>query len=323
MKKANILITGVSSSNALSFIKGLRNQREVQVSITGTDIYQRSLSAGASFVDFFSRVPLAGDKNYIPAIINICKKNKIDIIVPIIDEEFIFISCARKKFQEIGARVMLPEHSQLLLCRDKYKTYLFLKEHGIPTPATSLNFSATKRYPVLAKPRFGRGSKDIRTIYSKEDINGLRLRSFIFQEIVKGQEYSIDTLSDLNGRVVAVVPRLRLEIRNGTSYKAKTVKSRMLEEMCAFICTKLGLKGPACIQCMVTPKGAPYFFEINPRIGSAVALTIRAGINIPLLAVKNILGMKLDNLVGEFQEDVIMLRYWDEVFNKEPAYGNF
>ncbi len=317
--KANILITAISSSNAISFIKGLRSQSEIKLRIAGTDISKKVFSAGAQFVDKFFEVPPASEAHYVSALLEICRKNNIDILVPIIDEEFLPISKNRKRFEAANTRVMLPAHEHLLQCHDKYKTYLFFKEHNIPTPSTSLTPPGPKGCPVLAKPRFGRGSRDISTIRNIDDLRRLEGRNHIFQKIIRGEEYTIDTLSDTEGRAIAAVPRLRLEIRNGISYRAKTVKNKRIEDTSVSICEMLKLTGPACIQCIMAPTGRPYFFEINPRIGSAVVLTIRAGINIPFLAVKNILGMRIPRLIGKFQENVVMLRYWEEIYTKDNA----
>lgn len=314
MIRVNILITGIGSSNSLSFVKGLRKQDEIDVNIIGTDIYEREFSAGAQFVDKFYKVPCADDPIFIQSLLKICKENNIHIVVPVIDEEFIPISQARDDFEQIKSRVMLPDHEQVLVCYDKFRTYLFFSSKGFPTPKTWTEIPATPKYPILMKPRVGRGSKGIKIIQEARDIDTYhRPGEYIYQEVIGGKEFTIDTLSNMDGKILAVVPRNRLEIKDGVSYKSVTIKNKVIEEMCANICETLRLKGPANLQCILTDDGTPYFIEINSRIGSAVVLTIHAGVNIPLLAVKNILGMKID-MIGRFKENVVMLRYWDEVF---------
>jgi carbamoyl-phosphate synthase large subunit len=285
----------------------------MDINIIGTDIYEREFSVGGKFADKFFRIPPACNPDFIPSLLKICKENNVHVIVPIIDEEFVPISQSRGDFE--GVRVMLPEHEQILVCQDKYKTYQFFRNNNIRTPDTWLNIPDSPIYPILMKPRIGRGSKGIKVIHNERELEIYSgSEKHIYQDLIKGEEFTIDTLSDMDGKILAAVPRIRLEIKNGVSYKGRTVKNKIIESACIDICDTLGLKGPACLQCILTDDG-PYFFEINPRIGSAVVLSIHAGINIPFLAVKNILGMKVENMIGRFQENVVMLRYWDEIFN--------
>ena len=76
----NSIITGIGSSNSLSFVKGLRKQDEIDVNIIGTDIYERECSVGAQFVDKFYKVPCADDPTFIQSLLKICKENNIHIV---------------------------------------------------------------------------------------------------------------------------------------------------------------------------------------------------------------------------------------------------
>lgn len=315
MKKTNILITGISSSNSLTFVKSLRKQKEMEFNVSGTDIYEKYLSVGAQFCNRFFKIPRADEQQFIPSLLKICKENSIKVLVPIIDEEFFPVSKSIHEFKKINTLVMLPDAEVVMICENKVKFCEFLKDNGFPTPKLYLSTPPASSLPLVRKPFIGRGSKGVTIVHNKEELNYKpEENGYFYQEYIEGQEFTIDTLSDLNGKVLAAVPRVRLEVREGKSIKAQTVKNRIIEEMSVKICNKLGITGPACLQCILGNDRVPYFFEINPRIGSATILTVQAGINIPFLAVKNLLGMKVDNLIGQFKENVIMLRYLNEFF---------
>lgn len=315
MKKTNILITGISSSNSLTFVKSLRKQKEMEFNVSGTDIYEKYLSVGAQFCNRFFKIPRADEQQFIPTLLKICKENSIKVLVPIIDEEFFPVSKSIHEFKKINTLVMLPDAEVVMICENKVKFCEFLKDNGFPTPKLYLSTPPASSLPLVRKPFIGRGSKGVTIVHNKEELNYKpEENGYFYQEYIEGQEFTIDTLSDLNGKVLAAVPRVRLEVREGKSIKAQTVKNRIIEEMSVQICNKLGITGPACLQCILGNDRVPYFFEINPRIGSATILTVQAGINIPFLAVKNLLGMKVDNLIGQFKENVIMLRYLNEFF---------
>ncbi len=315
MRKTNILITGVSSSNSISFIKSLRKQKEMEFNVFGTDIYEKYLSTGAQFCDRFFKIPRADDEQFIPTLLKICKENSIRVLVPIIDEEFFPISKSIHEFKKIDTLLMLPDAEVLMVCENKVKLCEFLKDNGFSTPKVYLSVASASAFPLVKKPFIGRGSKGVTMIHNKQELNDKSERDkYFLQEYIEGQEYTIDTLSDLNGKVLAAVPRVRLEVRDGKCIKGQTVKNRIIEEMSVQICNRLVITGPACLQCILANDGIPYFFDINPRIGSATILTVQAGINIPFLAVKNLLGMRIDNLIGQFKENIIMLRYLSEFF---------
>lgn len=315
MKKINILITGVSSSNSISFIKSLRKQKEMEFNVFGTDIYEKYLSTGAQFCDRFFKIPRADDEQFIPTLLKICEENSIRVLVPIIDEEFFPISKSIHEFKKINTSVMLPDAQVVVICENKVKLCEFLKDNGFSTPKLYLSTPSASSFPLVKKPFIGRGSKGVTIVHNKEELNYKSEKDkYFLQEYIEGREYTIDTLSNLNGEVLAAVPRVRLEVHDGKSIKAQTVRNRIIEEMSVQICNRLGITGPACLQCILANDGIPYFFDINPRIGSATILTVQAGVNIPFLAVKNLLGMKVDSLIGQFKENIIMLRYLTEFF---------
>ena len=79
------------------------------------------------------------------------------------------------------------------------------------------------------------------------------LEDIIIQEYLVGDEYTIDTLSDLEGRVLSAVPRKRLEVRAGEVSKAVTVKDNRLIELAVRVIEALGIIGPANLQAKIPP----------------------------------------------------------------------
>ena len=73
----------------------------------------------------------------------------------------------------------------------------------------------------------------------------------------------------------------------------------------------LRIKGPANIQCFKNDDEIR-FLEINPRFSGSLPLTIAAGVNTPLLALRLCVGQVLDP-VNDF-DIVKMCRYWEEIF---------
>lgn len=313
------LITGMGSTTAISVAKGLRSQTEKSVRIIGTDTHQRNEIAGSHFCDEFYRVPPANDPSYIPAVLDICKRESIQVMFPVIDAELEVLSPYRNLFKEIGVYIWVSEVNTINLCNDKYQTYLFFKQKNIPTPQTWLPKEVENRkdlpFPLIVKPVKGVSSRDVFRVDNTCELTQAlgKVTEPIIQEYIMGEEFTIDVLADENSRILSIVPRERIEVRAGISYKGRTVRDENLICQSGAIAQALLVKGACNIQCRLRD-GEPVFLEVNPRFSGALPLTIAAGVNIPLLLLKLALGETLDQVYYDFKEGVYMARYFEEVF---------
>ena len=160
----------------------------------------------------------------------------------------------------------------------------------------------------------GVSSKDVFHVNSPDELASAlaRVDEPLVQEMLKGQEYTIDVFCDQSGRALASVPRMRLETRSGISYRGVTIRDEELIEAGLRIAGELGIIGHCNIQCFKDGKAAARFFEVNPRFSGSLPLTIRAGLNSPLLTVMLSLGKTIPTHMLGFQENLMMLRYWEE-----------
>ncbi|RKX92672.1 MAG: hypothetical protein DRP84_09650 [Spirochaetes bacterium] len=316
-----VLITGVGSTTALSVIKGLKKQDVFNVFIVGTDINEEKNIAGSKFCDKFFKVPLAiNEENYIATLADIINSESIDLLIPIVDIELEVIARNRDVIEK-STYLLLSSYDTVMICNDKFRTYDFFNKQGIPTLKTILadDFSKIKNllvhsgmdFPLIAKPRKGVSSRDIYEIQNEEELFLIKkVKDPLLQEKGRGQEYTIDVFCDGENSISAV-PRKRIETRAGISYKGQTEKDEKLISPAKKIAERLNIKGPANIQCFKNGDEVR-FFEINPRFSGSLPLTIAAGVNTPLFALKMAAGEKLEP-VKDFKI-VKMCRYWKEVF---------
>ena len=175
--------------------------------------------------------------------------------------------------------------------------------------------------PILCKPKRGSGSRGIELwetesqIKELDKVENLHYSSdYIFQEYLPGTEYTIDVLCDLEGKVLSVIPRKRLQIKAGISSKGKIIRDKKIEDSCRILCKKLRVKGPVCIQMKEDINGTPKFVEINPRVGGGTYFATLAGVNF----MKIILDMmNNDDIYIEEPKEITVLRYYEEVVVSE------
>ena len=61
-------------------------------------------------------------------------------------------------------------------------------------------------------------------------------------------------------------------------------------------------------------KNKYYFIEINPRYAAGgLMLTVKAGANLPFLALKMMKGISINKKDLIHKEGVMMTRYWEEI----------
>jgi len=323
-RRLKVLITGVGSTTALSVIKGLKKQDIFDTFIVGTDINEKNNIAGSNFCDKFFKVPPAiEEKNYVSTIVDIIKTESIDLLIPIVDIELEVIAQYRDVIEKY-TYLLLSSYDTVMICNDKFRTYDFFKRLRIPTIKTTLidgsidvkNLLARSNmdFPIIVKPRKGVSSRDVYEIHNEEELTYIkRVKDPIVQEKAYGKEYTIDVFCD-GEKLISAVPRRRIEIRDGISYKGQIEKDEKLINYAKKITEKLRIKGPANIQCFKNGDEVK-FFEINPRFSGSLPLTIAAGVNTPLFALKMAVGEELKP-VDDFKI-VKMCRYWEEVFYYE------
>ena len=277
-----------------------------------------------NLADAYRIVPPVNDESYIPTLLGICSRDKIKLLIPLIDTELPILSTSRRLFDDIGVRVCISDSSIIEICADKYKTYKFFQENNIPTPKVMLRQEALSRdiqYPVFIKPRHGSASINVFKVRNENELiffSGY-IPDSVIQQCARGKEYTLDVLADFAGNVVRVVPRERIETRAGESNKGVTVKNDRLIKWGKNITEKLGAIGPLNIQCFMKDEEIS-FSEINPRFGGGLPLSLAAGANYPLLLMKMVLGEEISGNVDDFEDGVVMLRYEDAVFlNKEQV----
>lgn len=259
-------------------------------------------SVGCHLADDFFRVPGKDARDLWERTRELLERHDIDLVIPSLDETLRGWAERKSKFADAGTHVLVSPPDTLRVTQDKWRTYQFFREHQIPTPETSLD----QTYP-LVKPRRGRGGQGVGTPSGKVDMEGK-----ISQELVQGQEYTIDVFCVENGEPIYIVPRKRLKVVDGKSVNGVTVKNDELNEYVRKICDELDFLGPVNIQCFES-KNDVKFIEINPRIGGGMGLSFEATENWIELAVDHFLGGGGVSSKG-VNYGVKMMRYYDEIF---------
>ncbi|MEL6343082.1 MAG: ATP-grasp domain-containing protein [Myxococcota bacterium] len=308
----HVLVTGAGGAAAVSFLRAVQGPG---IRCFAVDI--DPLAAGLYLVEETNRslIPRGDDPAMVGALLALCERHQIDILVPTVDTELAPIAAQREAFEARGVRVMLSGLDALQVCADKWMLMNVAAAY-VPIPETVLldaDFAVDDcELPVIAKPRRGAGGRGVRRIAGREDWAGLpRDGSYIVQRYLPGDEYSVDVLCDAKGTsVLAAVPRARMKVDSGVAVAGRTLHDVTLESTSRMLAAHLGLRYVINIQWKRDPDGVPRLLEINPRFPGTMPLTIAAGVDMPNLALQLIQGQEFSGPLPF--RDVAVVRHWDE-----------
>jgi len=298
-KRYRILTEASGSLTAGYLIKSIRDQGHVCV---GSDIDPHCF--GSVLADEFVVMPRADAPDLWEQIERALVTKNIDIVIPSLDETLLgWSERKRALFESLGVHVILSDATTIAVCQDKWLTHEFFATHRIPSPATSLE----QKYP-LVKPRFGRGAAGVRVTDARVD-----MAEMISQEVLVGTEYTVDVFCDRDSQPVYIVPRRRVNVRDGKSTAGVVEANELIDTWVREICRKLPFVGPVNMQCFILPDGDIRFVEINPRIAGGMALGFAATENWVGLIARNIVGGE-PITPRSVRYGLEMRRYYAEVF---------
>ena len=309
MDKFNVLVPGAGGPAGINTIKSLR-----LVSFKGKIISTDSnyLSAGFFLSDLYYVIPRYDDKFFIDSLLRIIKEQNIKVLMPSSGFDIYGYSDNYNLIRDYGAIPIVSRRKVLEICRDKLLSYQFLSKK-FPFAFTTEYPEKINTFPIIAKPRFGKGSSNIILIENELELEFImrKFENMIFQEYLPGTEYTVDVLSDLTEKPIMAIPRIRIDTKAGISVKGKIVQNSMIESLCKNTAETLGIRGPSCIQLKESNNGELKIIEINPRFGGGTIFTTLAGANFPAMLLE--LVSNNNNLVIPEVTEITVLRYFEEI----------
>ncbi len=314
-----VLITEAGGTVALNIIKCLREDKSIKIVAVNAQEY----AVGLYKADKKYIVPRATDADYFDTLLNICEIEDVDVVFPSFHRLIPIYAKNKDLFEENSIKIIVNDIETFEIASDKFLMYKKLRGF-VPMPKTYRygDLKTQKNmYPLFMKPMRASGSENAQKIKSEEELEHYvalskdSFENFVFQEYLDGTEYTVDMLCDFKGNVLSIVPRVRLEIRAGVSYKGVTIRNRDIERIGKAIAKHFSFNGPICFQAREsTSTNEIKLFEINPRVCGTMVFTKEAGVNMPLLAVKLAMGEEIEEKELEYKEGVVMLRYWEEMY---------
>lgn len=269
--------------------------------------------------DAFYLVPRITHPDYLPMVLDICKKEKIDGVFSLIDPELSLLAREKDKFLEMGTTPIISPYELVETCFDKYRMYELLNEMNIPTGKCYVDkdafYDAKAKgdidYPVFIKPVRGSASLNINKVNSDQEVETLfnLYQDLMIQEFMNGQEYGADVYIDMiSGKCTSIFIKKKIKMRAGETDKSVSVKIPVLFDMIQKFVEKCGFCGMIDID-IFEINGVFYISEVNPRFGGGYPHAYACGVNMPRQVINNLNGAENPSVIGDYQENVCMMKY--------------
>jgi carbamoyl-phosphate synthase large subunit len=334
MGALNVLVLGVGGNVSQSIQKALAHST-LQTRVHAACISREA--AGLYLADRAYISPVAQSSEFIPWVLDVCDRERIGAVLSGSEVVLEALAPAAAEIGErTGARCIVSPPEVLRIGRDKLLTCRWLEAEQLPVPGYAhLEDSRSVEqlielhgFPLIAKPRFGKGSDGIVTLRDREDLEHLlaaeelSLRAIvdritasdvILQQYLGDEhhEYTVGCFCASDGGLRGTVV-MRRTIKGGTTTSAELGRFPEVRAVAEAIASTLGPLGPCNVQLRMD-EGEAVPFEINPRFSGTTALRAQMGFNEVEAALRHfVLGEPAPTLADVGSG--FALRYWNEVY---------
>lgn len=316
-----ILITSIGGMFAHDFIRALRMSKNIF--LLGTDIKK---TTNSYFLDSFELIsdPKKNSDKYIKRLIYLCKKYRINFILPGSDNECIEISRHHKILEKMKVKTSVSEFEILKKIIDKNLLFKHLKSNNIEVGNWSIvnsinelrKISLDMGYPkkkLIIKPRTGSGSKGVIILDSKINkfvyllsdnkrfcgtgsIKAIQdelrkknknLSSYLIMPYYNYKTFDVDCIAQ-KGNMRVCVPRLRTYQNplSPTNEGCKIVNNKKIIHYCKKIIKVLNIDGVCDFDIILKKNQEPQIIDASCRLSGSATASLAIGINIPLTLIK-------------------------------------
>ena len=340
MRDVTVLITACGNVYMPGTAASVRNNGERNIRLIGADMNHDDTIL--QMFDQYYQVPRGDDPGYAAAILEICRKEHVDVVIPIMSVELETLAKNEAMFKEAGVVLSVSSLESLKIANNKLALFEFMRDNGIPVPKFWTVNSVQDvdpaiehiGVPVVFKTNEGSGSRGMRIIDPsksrfdilfhekptsayvtlqdfKETLQEGQMPPMMAMEYLPGNEYTVDMLCD-NGKVLYNMCRRGLNVQTSIILDGIVEDKPEITGLCAMVAEKLKLTGNIGFDVKERADGTPVIMECNPRATAGVSEFTASGVNLLYLNIKRCLGEPLPELTPKY--GVIMKRRYQEMY---------
>jgi len=303
MSRHRLLVLSAGTQVGQNVLRTLAGRRD-GVTLAGTS----SVAHEPALFDFdavYLAPPTAADPEaFEQRLLEIMEKEQTDLVIPCRDDDVVFLASLRDRRPDLAPRLLCGSAATAEVIVDKWHSFEFCREHGLPFAASMIRCSASAQsefvrkhgLPLVAKPRRGYASLDVYMLYKDEQVNAILAREgYIVQQYLgdprriadylhaidaggiplnhtfRSIKHSIQALIAPDGSVTHVIctRNYRNQRRSKWVEPDNDPTSASIGAECARVFSAAGWRGPLNIQCEKSAAGEILIHEFNGRFTGA------------------------------------------------------
>ncbi len=242
--------------------------------VVGTDMREVSSPSWA-----FRLVPGARDPRFPSALLAVAVDEGAALVLPTVTEELPVVARMRRALRERGIALSVSDPPGIDVANDKLLTARALSANGVAVPTT---FSGATRgaavvgtigYPLLSKPRFGRGGRGVKVHRSAADLAHTGPDEIVWQAFLPGEEFDVNLFVERDDHAATVTVLRKVTLKEGLVGNALSVERASRPDVAALAlraALALDLEGPLDVDIRLGHDGAPAVLDVNARVGANV-----------------------------------------------------
>ena len=247
----NVLIT--SASRKVALVRAFQHALAAHGGGRVVAVDTSPLSPALYLADDHELVPRSDAPEFIDAMLALCRRREVRLLVPTRDEELPVFAAARERFAEAGTLVAVASPETVRTCQDKRAFAAFCTANGFSAPRSYEPDEALagSTWPLFVKPRFGKGGAHTERVDNPADLRRAldRVPELLVQAHVSAPELTVDLFADFGGEVLSAVVRERTRVVAGESYVSRTLDAPHVAAVAARVAHALGLVAHNTLQC--------------------------------------------------------------------------
>lgn len=316
MKTALITSTGSVATDI-----ALKSLKRMDFRVIGCNIYPKEWVVESCEVDVFYQAPPVADQDeYLEFIKNLCAKEKIDYILPMIDYEIDLFNVNREWFEKHNVMLCISPKDSLDIIRNKKKLADFAAKkcpmtHTIPTMMLRDVQKLQWEFPVVCKPYNGRSSQGLKYIYTQQEwddfVSVADKNIYIVEPYIDGPIVMVEIVRQINPhKVVAMTRRELMSTPHGCSTAVYVYQDKKLEEATKVLADKLNVWGDVNFEYILDKNGEYHLVECNPRFSAGCEFSCMGGYDYIENHMKCFMGKEIEE--AHFKHSMIISRKYEE-----------
>lgn len=260
------------------------------------------------------QVPAGSSATFGHQIRELISQFNFQVVISQVDEELETLNEIQSSLETFA--LISPELDFVKMCNYKDVLGETLRKFGISEPNTNKMEVAesSKEKEYVFKPVLGRGSRNIYFVDCEEQFEflknylSLKSESYIVQEKIIGDEYTIQVIANFRGILKAIIP-VRVFEKKGSTTRCQIKYDQRIVEFVTEFHTKFSPRGTYNIQIIdELETGRLFIIEINPRVSTTLCVSIEAGLDPIELYFDESASFSVP------QSNLKLSRYWLNVF---------